>query len=92
MTKLPSTGRCSYPEYLENFDDTLPTNWGQFKKVLREKKNNLGVIVSDQEVQDDAADTLNPQNQGQGPNNDRDNGRDNGNGNGRNKDKQKKKP
>ena len=83
---------AAHPEYLENFDDTLPTNWGQFKKVLREKKNNLGVIVSDQEVQDDAADTLNPQNQGQGPNNDRDNGRDNGNGNGRNKDKQKKKP
>jgi len=29
-------------------DGTVPTNWGQFKKALLEKKNNLGVIVSGQ--------------------------------------------
>jgi hypothetical protein len=27
-------------------DGTVPTNWGQFKKALLEKKNNLGIIVS----------------------------------------------
>lgn len=34
-------------------DGTVPTNWGQFKKALLDKQNNLGVIVSGQ------ADTLN---------------------------------
>jgi hypothetical protein len=29
-------------------DGTVPTNWGQFKKALLEKKNNLGVVVSGQ--------------------------------------------
>ena len=29
-------------------DGTVPTNWGQFKKALLDKKNNLGVIVSGQ--------------------------------------------
>lgn len=27
-------------------DGSVPTNWGQFKKALLDKKNNLGVIVS----------------------------------------------
>jgi hypothetical protein len=26
----------------------MPTNWGQFKKLLKEKKQNLGIIVSEQ--------------------------------------------
>jgi hypothetical protein len=88
----------AHPEYLENFDDTLPTNWGQFKKVLREKKNNLGVIVSDQEMQEEATDTINPQEQSLNPGNGMENGQNNGNGNGnghgngKNKDKQKKRP
>ena len=29
-----------------DFGDSVPTNWGQFKKELSEKKNNLGSIVS----------------------------------------------
>ena len=27
-------------------DGSTPTNWGQFKKALSEKKNNLGSVVS----------------------------------------------
>ena len=38
----------AHPEYEDQFGDEIPTNWGQFKKVLREKKQNLGVIVSEQ--------------------------------------------
>lgn len=48
----------AHPEYQEQFGDDLPSNWGQFKKVLREKKNNLGVIVSGQaedSLEEDAA-------------------------------------
>src|SRR5215211_3402032 len=37
----------AHPEY--TVDGTVPTNWGQFKKALSNKKNNLGVIVSGQE-------------------------------------------
>ena len=29
-------------------DGSTPTNWGQFKKAVLEKKNNLGVVVSGQ--------------------------------------------
>lgn len=39
----------AHPEYADQFGDNMPSNWGQFKKVLREKKQNLGVIVSGQE-------------------------------------------
>jgi len=31
---------------IELSDGSTPTNWGQFKKALSEKKNNLGVVVS----------------------------------------------
>ena len=37
----------AHPEYVG--DGPVPTNWGQFKKALQEKKNNLGVVVSGQE-------------------------------------------
>lgn len=40
----------AHPEYFG--DDTAPANWGQFKKALQEKKNNLGVVVSGQEEPD----------------------------------------
>jgi hypothetical protein len=73
----------AHPEYLEEFDDTMPTNWGQFKKGIREKKQNLGVIVSGQA---DEEDSLNEQDHGNGK--DKDKGKDNGKG----KDKNKKKP
>jgi hypothetical protein len=68
--------------------DEMPTNWGQFKKVLREKKNNLGTIVSGQADEGTGDPTLqqNPgqqhQNQGNGQDKDK----------GKNKNKNKKKP
>lgn len=37
---------ADHPEYADQFGDNMPTNWGQFKKVLSEHKNNLGSIVS----------------------------------------------
>jgi hypothetical protein len=63
-------------------DGSTPTNWGQFKKAVLEKKNNLGVIVSGNAERDD---NVNPSAQQEHPN-----GRDRGNGKG--KDKNKNKP
>jgi hypothetical protein len=38
-----------YSAFTDYFEDgSLPTNWGQFKKEVLQKKNNLGVIVSGQ--------------------------------------------
>jgi len=45
-----------HPEYV--IDGDLPSNWGQFKKALSDKKNNLGVIVSGQADLDDSTDPL----------------------------------
>jgi hypothetical protein len=58
----------AHPEYEDQFGDETPTNWGQFKKVLREKKQNLGVIVSGQadESTEDPALQQNPDQQNQG--------------------------
>ena len=39
-------------------DGSSPTNWGQFKKALLDKKNNLGLIVSGQEDPDNSTDPL----------------------------------
>lgn len=78
-----------HEEYFVDLEGDVPTNWGQFRKSLLEKKNNLGVIVSEQEVQDDTTDSLNQDaanSQDHGSNKDK--GKDNGKG----KDKQKKKP
>lgn len=59
-----------HEEFGEVFGDEMPTNWGQFKKVLKEKKNNLGTIVSgqaDESTQDPALqENPNQQNQGNG--------------------------
>jgi hypothetical protein len=43
-----------YSEFSELFDGPLPTNWGQFKKALRDNKDkqNLGTIVSGQAEND----------------------------------------
>jgi len=60
-------------------DGSLPTNWGQFKKALREKKNNLGVIVSGQA--DSPTDEQGQQQNGNG----HDKGKNNGKGKGHNK-------
>lgn len=45
----------AHPEYFGE-DEIAPTNWGQFKKALQEKKNNLGVVVSGQEEPDTVTD------------------------------------
>ena len=63
-----------FPEGTEN----IPSNWGQFKKLVSEKKNNLGVIVSGH------ADNESIEGQSQPGD-----GHNNGNGNG-NKDKENK--
>jgi len=34
-------------------DDVTPTNWGQFKKALLDKKNNLGAVMSDKDNKED---------------------------------------
>lgn len=43
-----------YSEFSELFDGLVPTNWGQFKKALRDNKDkhNLGTIVSGQAEND----------------------------------------
>ena len=68
-------------------DGTVPTNWGQFKKALSEKKNNLGVVVSGQADPDDSTDPALTQQQ-------HDNGKDKNNkgNNGKGKDKNKNHP
>ena len=70
-----------FPEGTEN----VPTNWGQFKKSVSEKKNNIGVIVSGHA--EDSDETLTPsveKDHGNGKNKDK--------GNGKGKDKNKNKP
>ena len=71
----------AHPEFV--VDGAVPTNWGQFKKALSEKKNNLGVIVSGQEDAEDSTDLLTQQEHGNGKNKNKDKNN-NGNGNGRN--------
>lgn len=58
-----------YSEFSEWFDGPVPTNWGQFKKELRENKDkhNLGVIVSGQ-ADTGTEDALNAQDHGNGKN------------------------
>jgi hypothetical protein len=51
-------------------DGSTPTNWGQFKKALLDKKNNLGVIVSGHAEQDDSTNPLLTQQHGNGNNKD----------------------
>jgi hypothetical protein len=66
-------------------DGTHPTNWGQFRKALLDKKNNLGVIVSGHAENDTTVteETLTQQQQGHGKGNGKDNNP--GKGNGKNK-------
>ena len=66
----------NHPEYLTE-GEAVPTNWGQFKKAVSDKKNNLGVVISGQADSDDVLvqESLQP-------------GNGNGNGNS-NKDKEK---
>jgi hypothetical protein len=39
---------AEHEEFGDVVGDEMPTNWGQFKKLLNQKKQNLGVIVSGQ--------------------------------------------
>lgn len=63
-----------------------PTNWGQFKKAVLEKKNNLGMIVSGHAT-NDGTETGSGflQSNGHGYGKDNNPGKGNGNGNGHNK-------
>jgi hypothetical protein len=65
-------------------DGTVPTNWGQFKKALLDKKNNLGVIVSGQADPDNSDDPLVTQQQ-HGKDKDKDNKENKGKGKDKNK-------
>ena len=69
----------AHPEYV--LDGDIPSNWGQFKKALSDKKNNLGVIVSGQEDPNSSIETLPGQDHGNG----RDKDKDKGNGKGKDK-------
>ena len=55
-------------------DGTNPTNWGQFKKALLDKKNNLGVIVSGH-AEDGTEDALSQQTHGKGYGKDKNSGK-----------------
>lgn len=59
---------AEHEEFGDVLGDETPTNWGQFKKLLKEKKQNLGVIVSGQadESTEDPALQQNPGQQNQG--------------------------
>jgi len=67
-----------FPEGTEN----IPTNWGQFKKAVLEKKNNLGVIVSGHAEPEELTAQQEP-----GNGNGHGHGNGNGNGHGNNKNK-----
>jgi hypothetical protein len=54
-----------YSEFVLD-DGSTPTNWGQFKKALLDKKNNLGMIVSGHADQDDSSNPLLTQQHGNG--------------------------
>ena len=60
-------------------DGSTPTNWGQFKKAVSNKKNNLGVIVSGHANEDESTGASAQQEHGNGKN------KDHGNANGKNK-------
>lgn len=65
-----------HPEYLAE-GEAVPTNWGQFKKLISEKKNNLGSVVSGKAEKDEGEDeTAVEQSQ---PSNDKDKNNDKGN-------------
>lgn len=52
-----------HPDFLDGSDGNVPSNWGQFKKLLSEKHNNLGTAVSENENQGNSPES-NQQGQG----------------------------
>lgn len=69
---------AEHEEFGDVLGDEMPTNWGQFKKLLKEKKQNLGVIVSGQadESTEDPALQQNSGQQNQDHGNNKDKGKD----------------
>lgn len=67
---------------LDYGDDPVPTNWGQFKKVFSEKKNNLGFVVS-RKGQNETTDPTLQKEHGSGKDNNNGKGKDNNNGKGK---------
>ena len=71
----------NHPEL--TFDDTVPTNWGQFRKALLNKKQNLGVVVSGQaDLTEQESSNSNGNDHGNDNGNNGGNGNRNNNGNG----------
>lgn len=57
-------------------DGSTPTNWGQFKKAVSEKKNNLGVIVSGNADPNDSTNSSTEKEHGNSKDKDKGNGKD----------------
>ena len=69
-------------------DGSTPSNWGQFKKALSNKKNNLGVVVSGKAEKNTDSSTGEQSLPGNGKNKEKSNngkGQDKNNGKGKNK-------
>jgi hypothetical protein len=82
-------GIVSYGDCVDFGDDPVPTNWGQFRKALLDKKNNLGVIVSghannsdDVTTDQEHGNSNKDKNKGNGHGHGNGNGNGHGNGNG----------
>ena len=74
-----------YSFFVDYFEDgSVPTNWGQFRKALLNKKENLGVVVSGQADESDTSVQLEHGN-GKDNGNNHGKGNDNGKGKGHNK-------
>jgi hypothetical protein len=70
-----------YSAFVEYFEDGVPpTNWGQFRKALLNKKQNLGVVVSGKADESNAS-TQPEQGKGNGSNNGNGKGHGKGTGN-----------
>jgi hypothetical protein len=69
-------------------DGSTPTNWGQFKKALSDKKNNLGVVVSGKADKDQTEDVATVEQSQPGNGKDKNNDKSN-NGKDKSKDKGK---
>jgi hypothetical protein len=74
-----------HPEYTTE-GEALPTNWGQFKKTISEKKNNLGSVISGHAENDSTEETITEQSM---PGNSQNNGNNNNGKGNSNKDKDK---
>ena len=77
----------AHPEYLAE-GEAIPTNWGQFKKALSEKKNNLGSVVSGKAEKDKTEDGSATEDTQPGNGKDKNNNKSN-NGKGKEKSKDK---